>query len=158
MQREPEATAELSQLLAVRKASGHRLFFTFELGLLGEACLVQRRASEGLAAVQEALSIAAETGECVWQAELLRLQAELLGSAGAPEAEIETCFRQALDLARRQGAQSLALRAATGLARLWQRSGRIEEARQLLTPLYAGFTEGFDTQDLRAAHALLAVL
>ena len=73
----------------------------------------------------------------------------------APEAE--TCFRQALDSARRQQAKSLELRAATSLARLWQQ-GKRAEARALLAPIYGWFTEGFDTADLKDAKALLEAL
>ena len=64
-------------------------------------------------------------------------------------------FSQALDLAREQQAKSLALRAATSLARLWGEQGRRTEARELLAPVYGWFTEGFDTADLKEAKALL---
>jgi predicted ATPase len=71
-----------------------------------------------------------------------------------PEAA-EACFQQALDVARRQQARSLELRAAMSLSRLWQRHGKRDEARDLLVPLYGWFTEGFDTVDLQEARALL---
>ncbi len=73
-------------------------------------------------------------------------------------AEAEACFHQALDIARRQQAKSLELRAATSLACLWQRQGKRPEARALLAPVYGWFTEGFDTADLQEAQALLAAL
>jgi len=69
--------------------------------------------------------------------------------------EAETCFQQALDVARQQEATSLELRAAIGLARLWQSQGKRQEARDLLAPIYEWFTEGFDTTDLQEAKALL---
>jgi predicted ATPase len=69
--------------------------------------------------------------------------------------EAETCFHQALSIARRQQAKSLELRAATSLARLWQSQGKRQEAYELLEPVYAWFTEGFDTADLKDAKALL---
>jgi predicted ATPase len=72
--------------------------------------------------------------------------------------EAETCYRQALDIARRQQAKSLGLRAATSLSRLWQSQAKRDEARELLTPLYGWFTEGFDTADLQEAKALLEAL
>jgi len=62
---------------------------------------------------------------------------------------------QSLEIARRQEARTFELRAATTLARLWQRQGKREKARALLAPLYAWFTEGFDTRDLIDAKALL---
>jgi predicted ATPase len=65
------------------------------------------------------------------------------------------CFQQAVDLARRRELKSLELRATTSLARLWRDEGRREEARRALAAVYGFFTEGFDTQDLRAAKAVL---
>jgi predicted ATPase len=73
-------------------------------------------------------------------------------------AEAETCFHQALDVARRLQAKSWELRAATSLARLWQRQGKHAAAYQLLAPIYGWFTEGFDTADLQEAQALLGEL
>ena len=68
------------------------------------------------------------------------------------------CFRQALEIARRQGAKSWELRAAMSLSRLWQQQGKRAEAYELLAPIYGWFTEGFDTADLQEAKALLAEL
>ena len=73
-------------------------------------------------------------------------------------AKVEACFRQALDIAHRQQAKSLELRAAMSLARLWQTQGKQAEAFQMLTAIYNWFTEGFDTLDLQEAQALLAAL
>ena len=85
-----------------------------------------------------------------------RLQGELL-LARAPEnpADAEACFRQAIAIARRQGAKSLELRAVMSLSRLYHRQGKQEEARPMLAEIYGWFTEGFDTADLREAKALL---
>jgi predicted ATPase len=71
---------------------------------------------------------------------------------------VETCFQQALDLARHQQAKSWELRAAMSLSRLWQQHGKREEAYELLAPIYGWFTEGFDTPDLQEAKALLEEL
>ena len=73
-------------------------------------------------------------------------------------AEAKDCFRQALDIARRQNAKSWELRAAISLSRLWLQQGQRDTARQLLGPVYDWFTEGFDTPDLQEAQALLAAL
>jgi predicted ATPase len=80
----------------------------------------------------------------------------LLRQTGAPQAEAG--FRQALDVARRQEAKSLELRAAMSLSRLWQQQGKRDQARELLAPIYGWFTEGFDTADLQEAKALLEEL
>jgi len=72
--------------------------------------------------------------------------------------EAETSLHRAWQIARRQEAKSLELRAATSLARLWQQQGKQAEARTLLASVYGWFTEGFDTADLYEARALLEAL
>jgi predicted ATPase len=90
------------------------------------------------------------------RAEAHRLRGELLLCRAAPDAvQAEACFQQALVIARSQQAKSWELRAATSLSRLWQQQGKRDEARELLTPIYSWFTEGFDTADLQEAKALL---
>jgi predicted ATPase len=106
-------------------------------------------------ALAEATAIAEKTGEGFWQAELHRLRGELLLKHDGKEDDAESCFEQALEVARNQSAKSLELRAATSLARLWQDQGKPQEAQQLLVPIYDWFTEGFDTADLKQAKALL---
>ncbi len=116
--------------------------------------------ADGLTMIQEAIlrSERNEEGWCL--AELLRIKGELilLQSKPAAAAAAEDHFRQALALARRQGALSWELRAATSLARLWRDQGRSTEGMALLQPVYGRFTEGFETADLRAARALLDAL
>jgi predicted ATPase len=113
--------------------------------------------AEGLVVADTALARAEQTeaGWCL--AELLRAKGELLllGREPTAAATAEQCFRQALDVARRQGALSWELRAATSLARLWRGQQRVNQACRLLGPVYRRFTEGFETADLIAAKALL---
>jgi predicted ATPase len=78
--------------------------------------------------------------------------------AGGAHGDAEAFFHRALEIARAQEARSFELSAATSLARLWQQQGKKDEARDLLAPVYDGFTEGFDTQDLKDAKALLTEL
>ncbi len=115
------------------------------------------RTKEGLSALTEAMAAVQERGERWWEAEVHRIKGELLLLSLSPQidADAEACFRQALEVARQQTAKSLELRAATSLARLWQRRGKIAEARDLLAPVYGWFSEGFDTADLKEAKALL---
>jgi predicted ATPase len=82
----------------------------------------------------------------------------LLRQPGTPPAEAETWVQRALDVARRQEAKALELRAAMSLSRLWQQQGKRAEAYDLLAPIYGWFTEGFDTADLQEAKALLEAL
>ena len=88
----------------------------------------------------------------------LRIAVVLLRQPGTPQAEAEAWLQRALDVAHRQEAKSLELRAAMSLTRLWQQQGKRAEARALLAPLYGWFTEGFDTADLQEAKALLEAL
>jgi len=106
----------------------------------------------------EAQERAERAEEYIWQAELHRNEGEVRHAAGRPLAEVEECFRMALDVSRRQSAKMFELRAATSLAKLWRDQGRGVDARGLLEPVYGWFTEGFDSSDLRAAQALLAEL
>ena len=75
-----------------------------------------------------------------------------------PQLEAEECFLKAIEIARKQQAKSLELRAVMSLSRLWQSQGKREEARQMLAEVYGWFTEGFETVDLKEAKALLEEL
>jgi predicted ATPase len=110
----------------------------------------------GLTVLTEALTHVDKTGIRWYEPELYRLKGELLlQQNSANQAEAETCFHKALDLARDQQAKSFELRIATTMARLWQQQGKRQEAYDLLAPVYQWFTEGFDTLDLQEAKALL---
>jgi class 3 adenylate cyclase/predicted ATPase len=138
------------------RAMGVRLWPLRSLALIAEACLAAGRIAEGLSAVREALAETEETGARFYEAELNRLQGELVLAAKEPdERGAEASFRKALDIARRQQATSWELRAATSLARLWRDQGKGREARDLLAPVYGWFAEGFDTADLKEAKGLL---
>jgi predicted ATPase len=108
-----------------------------------------------LAALAEVPGLIEKSEERYWEAEVQRTRGELLKLHGASAAEIEACFHQAIGIARRQGAKSLELRAATSLARL---QGKHEAARRMLAEIYGWFTEGFDTPDLKEAQTLLEAL
>ena len=114
---------------------------------------------DGLQALAEAHTLVEQHEERWWEAEVSRLQGVLLlRQTGTPQAEAETWLQRALDIARRQEAKSLELRAAMSLARLWREQGKRAEAHELLAPIYGWFTEGFDTKDLQEAKKLLEEL
>jgi predicted ATPase len=125
--------------------------------LMAEALGRAGQNADGLAAIDEAIARSERTEERWAMAELVRVRGELLLLQGAPgaAAAAEDHFRQALDWARQQGALSWELRAATSLVRLLRERDRIDEARDLLAPIYERFTEGFGTADLQAARLLL---
>ena len=129
------------------------------LSLLAEAYGKAGQVEAGLQTLAEALALVNQTQERFYEAEMYRLQGELLLARSAEHhAEAETCFRHALDVAHRQQAKSWELRAATSLSRLWQQQGKRAKARELLAPIYGWFTEGFDTTDLQEVRALLEAL
>jgi predicted ATPase len=161
-----EGVARLRQDLVAYRATGSEIYRPYWLALLAEAYGQVGRAEEGLTALAEALAVVDKTGERWYEAELYRLKGELTlqqfkvqGSKfKEAEAEAEACFLKAIEVARRQSAKSLELRAVMSLSRLWQQQGKKDEARQMLAEIYNWFTEGFDTKDLQEAKALLEEL
>ena len=141
------------------RAAGAEAWRSYFLGLLADAYGTVGQPENGLRVLAEAQEVMARTGERFYGAELARLAGVLhLAHLPLAQEEAERHFHQALAIARQQEAKSLELRAATSLARLWQRQGKRAEARQLLAPIYGWFTEGFDTADLQEARALLGAL
>jgi predicted ATPase len=99
------------------------------------------------------------TKETILEAEVNRQGGEIsLMSPKPDESKAQTYFERALDVARQQRAKSLELRAAMSLARLWRDQAKVQQARELLAPVYGWFTEGFDTRDLKEATAPLKSL
>jgi tetratricopeptide (TPR) repeat protein len=154
-----EGLAQMRQGLAAVKACGIRLGLQSLLWRLAEEHRTVGQSDEGLRVLAEATAAADDSGECTFEAEVHRLRGELLLPQNDPsQQQAEACFHRALEVARRQQAKSLELRATISLSRLWQRQGKWDEARKLLGDIYGWFTEGFDTADLKAAKALLEEL
>jgi predicted ATPase len=153
-----EGFAQIRQGLAAYRTTGAEILLPHMLALLAEAYGQAGQPEARLAALAEALGLVDKTGERTWEAELHRLRGELLLSRANTIEEVEVCFRQALEIARQQQTKSLELRAAMSLSRLWQYQDKRDAARQLLSPIYDWFTEGFDTADLQEARALLEEL
>jgi predicted ATPase len=125
--------------------------------LLAEAYGRANEVQRGLALIGEALALAEAHDERYFEAEIHRLRGELLVMA-ADESEAAVSFRRAIDVAREQEAKSWELRATTSLSRLRQRRGERAAAQRDLARAYNGFSEGFDTPDLREARDLLDAL
>ena len=126
------------------------------LAPLVEAQAFLRNHAAALAVCQEALTIGEALGDGHIEAELYRLQGEsLLGSGTASGDEAEQAFHKAIAVARSQQARSLELRAAMSLFSLHHANGSSGPARTRLEEVFHGFSEGFDTPDLRAARTLL---
>jgi predicted ATPase len=142
--------------IAAAAATGARLFEPLFLGLLAEGLALNGSAAEALAKLDASVAAAIRTGNAAALADLRRLRGIVLQSLGAANDDgAESAIMQAIAEARRQGSRFYELRAATSLARLWRDQGRGTEARDLLVPIYGWFTEGFDTEDLKEAKALL---
>ena len=149
-----QAEAGLTQLgqgLAARRATGSdtRIYLSLLVGAYWRVGQIE----EGLQVAEEALAGSRRDAGlyCLKGNLLLRRSAE-------HHAEAESCFRQALEIARHHQGKSLELLAAMSLARLWQRQGKLAEAHALLAPIYGWFTEGFDTANLQEAKVLLEAL
>jgi predicted ATPase len=151
-----EGLAQVCQGIAAYRAIGAAVFVPYLCTVLAEVADHLGHPEDGVQALAEAHILVEQQEERWWEAEVARLRGVLLlRQTGTPPAEAETCLHQALDVARRQEAKSLELRAAMSLARLWQQQGKRAEAHALLAPIYHWFTEGFDTADLQEAKALL---
>ncbi len=149
----------IRQGLAGQQNTGIKMGKPYYLSLLAEANGQAGQPEVGLQALAEALTLVTATEERWWEAELYRLQGDLLLQLPSPDVcQAEASFHRALDVARRQQAKALQLRAAMSLSRLWQRQGKREAAQQLLADVYHWFTQGFDTADLQTAKELLEEL
>ena len=144
-----------SCLDSLRQGRSETLYTAF-LTDLAEVLAKAVRFDESLAAAAEALQRTERNDAFWWMPEALRVKGEILMQSNPSDLKlIEDCFTRSIARARRQGALSWELRAATSLARLWKQRGRPANADALLRPIYAGFTEGFGTADLRTARTLL---
>ncbi len=151
-----DGIARMQRGLTDLEATGARLRRPYYLTLLAEAHIHAGRPEEGLKIVADAITLAETTGERWRDADLHRTRGGLLLALSRERAaEAEACFRDALEIAREQNAKALQLQTAIDLARLWRDQGKRAQAHDLLAPVYAWFTEGFDTADLKDAKALL---
>ena len=149
--RQAEAALE-----TLKSFPSRRFHLPIRIGIVGLTKAAAGDIDGALALFASALEAASTTGERWYEPELLRFKAEmLLALPKRRENEAEQCLEAAIALAQQQEARFWQLRAAVTLANLWVDQGRRDEGRDLLTSIYAGFTEGFHTADLRAAKTLL---
>jgi predicted ATPase len=154
-----EGFAQVRQGIVAWRATGAAVLIPYYCTVLADVADRLGHLEDGLQALAEAHTLVEQHDERWWEVEIARLRGVLLlRQRGTPQAEAETCFLQALEIAHRQEAKSLKLRAAMSRNRLWQQQGKQAEAHELLVPIYGWFTEGFDTADLQEAKALLEAL
>jgi predicted ATPase len=148
--------ADIHEGIERRRAHGMGAVWPWFLALLAEAYGMVGQLGEGLDALEEALRWVQRNDERLYEAEVHRIKGELLLKREASNTTAaEQCFERALKVARQQQAKSWELRAAMSMSRLWQQGRKRDDARELLTPVYDWFTEGFDTLDLQDARALV---
>jgi adenylate cyclase len=146
--------AQIHNALDLQISTGGELARPQFLAFLAEVHWHLGQVEKGLIAVEDGLAMSKRTGNSYYDAELWRLKGELSKMQGKM-AVAENWFQKAIEIARYQAAKSFELRASTSLARQWQTQGKPKEAKQVLGDVYAWFSEGFDTADLREAAALL---
>jgi predicted ATPase len=141
------------------QSTGAQLHRPFQLCVLGDAYILAARFGDARGVLEEGLALVETNDERIQEVELHRLKGELLLAESPDQADAaEDCFLQAVETARRQRSRAWELRATMSLARLRQRQGRRDEARQLLATIYETYTEGFTTPDLIDAKLLLEIL
>jgi class 3 adenylate cyclase/predicted ATPase len=152
-----DSLATVSSELAEFVGTGHQFAITAPYALLSQALLAKHQLAPARELISKGLATAEQNSERIFEAEFLRLKARALVLDGGPGAlsDAQKLLEGSLAVAQSQQARSLELHAATDLARLHRDHGRCAEARGLLAPVYNWFTEGFDTQDLKEAKALL---
>ncbi len=149
------AADEFKMCTVLMEMTGNKVNDPMMFGYLAEAYYRAGLDEQALASVDEGLARSQATQWAWWDADLHRIKGEILLRDRSDEEEAERLFRRALEIARTQKAMSFELRAAVSLSRLWKKQGRPELAYELLAPVYAAFTEGFDCRDLVEARALL---
>jgi len=154
-----EGIEQVRQGIASYRAIGGAAAIPYLCTMLADVYDHMGHPEDGLQALAEAHTLVEQQEERWWEAEIYRLQGVLLlHQRGASQVEAEAWLQRALDVARRQEAKSLELRATMSLARLWQQQGKRYAARELLAEVYGWFIEGFDTADLQEAKGLLEEL
>ena len=145
--------------LTALQETGAATFVPWHLTHLARAYIAVGQFPDAGRCVREAMAAMEKTNDKWFEAEVHRLAGELALASPEPDAaKAQAYFEQALGVARRQQAKSWELRAAMSLARLWRSQGKMQQARELLAPVYGWFTEGSDTRDLKEAKALLEEL
>ena len=154
-----DAVQMITSAIDAARSTGSTLWTPVNLSHLAKAYAALGEFDAAWRCIGEAMTAMATTKETWWEAEVNRTAGEIALMSPKPDAaKAEAYFERALAVARQQQAKSWELRAAMSLARLWRDQGKVQQARELLAPVYGWFTEGFDTRDLKEAKALLEEL
>jgi predicted ATPase len=154
-----DAVQEITSAINAYRSMGSTVFLPEYLSHLANAHAQASQVDDAWRCIGEAMAAMEASGEIWFEAEINRIAGEIaLKSQRQDAAKAEGYFERALAVARQQQAKSWELRASMSLARLWRSQGKVQQARELLAPVYGWFKEGFDTRDLKEAKALLEEL
>jgi tetratricopeptide (TPR) repeat protein len=156
--RRDDALPLLLKGVSAFRATGAGIRVPGYLGMLADVYTRLEQFEDARTALEEGLGIAEKNDDRTHEAELIRLQGELLLTEATDQAGAEVCYRRAIETAQSQQSRGWELRATMSLARLWQAQGRCAEARAALEAIYGAYTEGFTTPDLIDAKMLLDTL
>jgi predicted ATPase len=151
-----EAVRAITSGMTSLRSTGAALYEPWHLWHLAMAYAELGQADDARRCIEDAIDKVERSNEKWCEADVNRVAGEVALSSSAPDTqEAEKYFERALNVARQRQMKSHELRAAMSMARLWRDQGKVRQARELLTPVYDWFSEGFDTRDLKEAKALL---
>ena len=152
----PHAVQKITSGIAALRSAGTAFWMPLHSSYLGRAYAELGQFDAAWRSIGEAIDTIETTKETWFQAEANRIAGEIALQSPKPDAmKAQDYFERALALSHKQQAKSWELRAAMSLARLWREQDKVQQARELLAPIYDWFTEGFGTRDLKEAKALL---
>jgi predicted ATPase len=154
-----DAVQVIASGITAFRATGATFFVPLYLSHLTRAYAELGQVDDAWRCIAEAMTAVETTRERWFEAETNRIAGEIALMSPEPDAiKAQSYFERALAVARQQQAKSWELRASMSLARLWRDQGKVQQARELLAPVYGWFTEGFETRDLKEAKVLLEQL
>jgi predicted ATPase len=154
-----EAVHTITSGITAWRSTGATTLVPFFLSYLACAHAQLGQFDDAWRSIDEAMAAVEATREKLWEADISRTAGEIALMSPKPDVtKAQSYFESALSVARQQQSKSWELRAAMSLARIWRDQGKVEQARELLAPVYGWFTQGFDTRDLKEAKALLEEL
>jgi class 3 adenylate cyclase/predicted ATPase len=154
-----DAVRAITSGMTSLRSTGATLYEPYYLSYLSMAYAELGQLDDAWRCIDDAIDKVERSKEKWCEAEVHRVAGEIALKSPAPDTEkAEKYFDRALTVARQQQTKSWELRASMSLARLWHSQGKVQQARELLAPVYGWFTEGFDTRDLKEAKALLEEL
>ena len=151
-----DATRVITAGLDAYRSTGATMYLPWHLSSLASAHANLGQLNDAWRCIREAMTMIETAKERVWEAEVNRVGGQIVLKSTEPDQTMaQSYFEHALEIARQQQTKSWELRASMSLTRLWRDQGKVQQARELLAPVYGWFTEGFDTRDLKEAKALL---